>query len=87
MKDKRDYWLDKPANINLLIKITVVICAGLLLADLFYEKHPQVVVEYWFGFYGFYGFIVFCAIVFAGKYLRKLIMRKEDYYDGDTDNE
>ncbi len=81
MNEKRDYWLDKPANISKLIKAVILICIGLLLADLFYEKHPQVAVEYWFGFYGFYGFLVFCAIVIAGKYLRKLIMRDEDYYD------
>lgn len=81
MNDKRDYWLDKPANINKIIKVIAVICAALLLADLFYEKHPQVAVEYWFGFYGFYGFIAFCGIVIAGKFLRKLIMRNEDYYD------
>jgi len=81
MDNKRSYWLDKRSNINLLIWIVVVICAGLLVADLFYEKHPQVAVEYWFGFYGFYGFICFVGIVFAGKYLRKLVMRKEDYYE------
>ena len=81
MENKRDYWLDKPANINLLIKVVIVLCVGLLVADLLYEKHPLVAVEYWFGFYAFYGFICFCGIVFAGKFLRKLVMRKEDYYE------
>ena len=30
---------------------------------------------------GLFGFIAFIFIVFAGKALRKLVMRDEDYYD------
>ena len=90
MEKKKDFWLDKPGNVNLLIKTVFVICAGLLVADLFYDKHPITEIggvkpEYLFGFYGFYGFICFCGIVFAGKYLRKLIMRDEGFYDKDSD--
>jgi len=87
MDKKSEYWLDQPGNIKLLIRITMVISAGLLFADLLYEKHPKVAVEYWFGFYGFYGFICFCAIVLAGKYLRKIVMRDEDYYERGTKDE
>lgn len=81
MNDENKYWLDKPANIKKLIIAVVVICAGLLASEFFYEKHGHFAIEKWFGFYGFYGFIVFCAIVMTGKALRKVLMRKEDYYD------
>ncbi len=81
MSDDKKYWLDNPNNIRKLIIGVVIICAGLLVAEFFYEKHAHFAVEHWFGFYGFYGFIVFIGIVLIGKELRKVLMRKEDYYD------
>jgi hypothetical protein len=33
------------------------------------------------GFYGVFGFAAFWLIVIAGKHLRKVLMREEDYYD------
>ena len=78
---KREYWLDKQSNVNKLIIGVCTVCALLLIADFFYEKHPLVFVERWFGFYCFYGFIICCGIVFGGKLLRKLVMRKENFYD------
>ena len=32
-------------------------------------------------FYGFFGFAAFWCIVIAGKHLRKILWRPEDYYD------
>jgi hypothetical protein len=34
----------------------------------------------WPGFYGAFGYVAFLMIVLAGTYLRKLVMREEDYY-------
>ena len=59
----------------------VTFCAALLLADLFYDKHPHFGFDGWFGFYAFFGFVAFFVIVMTGKPLRKLLMRDEDYYD------
>ena len=59
----------------------LTICIALLVADLFYDKHPHFTVEGWFGFYPFVGFVAFFIIVMTGKPLRKLLMRDEDYYD------
>ena len=58
-----------------------VVCALTVLADLFYAKHGYFGFEHWFGFHGFYGYAVFIFIVFAGKALRRVVMRREDYYD------
>ncbi|NQV98827.1 MAG: hypothetical protein HQ483_03955 [Rhodospirillales bacterium] len=81
MNDDKKYWLDDAANVRKIIIGVVVICAGLLAADFFYDKHATFSIEGWYGFYGIYGFIVFCAIVLIGKELRKILMRDEDYYD------
>ncbi|MCG8556712.1 MAG: hypothetical protein MJD61_15705 [Proteobacteria bacterium] len=74
-------WLDHPANVRKVVWAIVAVCAGLFLADALYHKHPHFEAEEVFGFYALYGFVSFFGIVMAGKYLRKLIKRDEDYYD------
>lgn len=61
--------------------IFFAVCTGLLLADLLYHKHVVLEPETWFGFYGFYGFIACVVLVLVAKELRKIVMRREDYYD------
>jgi len=78
---KKERWLDKKNNIDKLIFGVFVCCVLLLITDFFYEKHSQVFVESWFGFYCFYGFIICCVVVFGCKLMRKLLMRREDFYD------
>lgn len=78
---ERRYWLDEKRNVDKIYKALLVICAGLVIADLFYDKHAKYIVEDWFGFYGFYGFVGCVFLVLAAKQLRKLLMRSEDYYD------
>ena len=58
----------------------VIVCAIVLFADLAYHKHGHFGWEEWFGFHAFFGFGAFVFIVFAGKLLRKIVMRDEDYY-------
>ena len=58
-----------------------VVCVALLLADALYHKHTHFSWEGWFGFYAWFGFLAFVFIVLAGKQLRRLLMRDEDYYD------
>lgn len=74
-------WLDEPRNVTRLVWGLVVVCGALLLADLFYHKHVHFPWEEWFGIYAVFGFAAFFFIVLAGKHLRKLLMRDEDYYD------
>jgi hypothetical protein len=35
------------------------------------------------GFYAFYGFVACVLLVLIAKQMRKVLMRKEDYYDVD----
>lgn len=59
----------------------IVVCALLLIPDLFVGKHGHFSYEEWPLFYGLFGFAAYSFIVITAKGLRKLISRKEDYYD------
>lgn len=75
-------WFERPRNVSLLITLLCIACAGLVLADLFYENpHPHFPVETSFGFHAWFGFIAFVAVVFLGRLLRLIVRRDEDYYD------
>ena len=53
--------------------------AGFLPA--FQKDHPHFEVEGLGAFFAVYGFVAFSFIVLAGQHLRKLVGRKEDYYE------
>ena len=80
MKQKKD-WFDNQKNVDKLILGLCGICLVLLGIDLFYEKHSQVFLEDLFGFYCFYGFVICFVIVLGGNILRKIVLRKENFYD------
>jgi hypothetical protein len=78
---ERRRWLDHPRAPKRIFAALLVLCAGLALADLTYDKHGHYAFEEWFGFYGAYGFFACVGLVLAAKELRKLVKREEDYYD------
>lgn len=78
---EKSYWLDKPGSVDRVYWSVVVVCAVLILLDLFYVKHAEFEVEHYFGFYGIYGFVSCVFLVLAAKQIRKLLKRDEDYYD------
>jgi hypothetical protein len=80
-RDDQSHWLDQPGNVRKILWVLGVIGALLFAADAFYEKHAHFPAEEFFGFYAIVGFGAFVGIVLAGKYLRKILMRPEDYYD------
>jgi hypothetical protein len=47
----------------------------------FQKDHPHFEVEGMGAFFAVYGFLAFSFIVLAGQHLRKLVGRKEDYYE------
>jgi hypothetical protein len=79
--DEKRHWLDLPGNVDKLVRLLVLICALLVLADFFYHKHPHFGFDGWFGFYAWFGFVFCVGLVLAAKQLRKLVKRDEDYYD------
>ena len=80
-------WLDDPANVKKVIRVFWGVCALVLLIDLLdllglgYDKAPRFDAERLPGFYGFYGFVACVALVLLSKLLRKVVMRRDDYYD------
>jgi hypothetical protein len=81
-KGERTYWLDHPRNVDRLVYSLYAVCALLILADLFMDRHGPFAIERAFGFYGIFGFVACVGLVLAAKELRKFIMRPENYYDG-----
>ena len=79
-QDKR-YWLDDPRNVNKVFYGLVGVCLLTVAADLFYHKHGHFTWEEWLGFHAWYGFVCCVFLVLAAKQLRRVLMRREDYYD------
>ncbi|MEK9723123.1 MAG: hypothetical protein VW405_06515 [Rhodospirillaceae bacterium] len=79
--DHKRAWLDDPANVKKLLTGLIGFGVLLFLADAAYQKHAHFEAENIFGFYAIVGFLAFVGIVLSGKWLRKILMRPEDYYD------
>jgi drug/metabolite transporter (DMT)-like permease len=79
--DEPPRWLDHRRNVDLLFRALVAVCVLLLLADFVVHPHGHFAWEEWPGFYSVFGFVAFFLLVLAGKYLRRFLMRPEDYYD------
>ena len=72
---------DNPKNIKRLRNGFFIALVLLLIAEGFVDMHGEFSVEHFYGFYAVYGFISYVLLIFVAKGLRKIIMRKEDYYD------
>ncbi len=80
---ERRYWLDDHRNVTRIVWALVGLCVLLFFADAFYHKHALFPIEQRFGFYAVFGFVVYVGLVLTAKALRRLLMRKESYYDRD----
>jgi len=79
--NEKQYIFDNPRNISRLLNGFYIICVILFVADFIVHRH---VVHSWEdipGFYALYGFIACVLLVVVAKEMRKVLMRKEDYYD------
>lgn len=72
---------DDPKNVRLLRTGFYIALCAVLIADLFIHKHSEFGVDGFFGFYAVYGFISYVFLIFTAKLLRKIVMRRENYYD------
>jgi len=72
---------DNPENVRKLLKFFFAALVLVLVAELFVDMHGEFSVEHFFGFYAVFGFIAYVSLIMIAKFLRKLLMRKEDYYD------
>lgn len=79
-------WVESPRTPFLLLLIVVLIAAGLIVADVFIDRHEYKYTAFAesTGFYAFWGFAAFAIAVLSGWPLGKLLRRDEDYY-GEAD--
>ncbi|MFB3136133.1 MAG: hypothetical protein ACE1Y3_10425 [Rhodospirillales bacterium] len=80
-KDKR-HMFDNPRNVRRVVYALFAVCALTFAADFFVERHVDHPWEALFGFYAVYGFVACILLVLVAKEMRKVLMRKEDHYDG-----
>lgn len=79
---KEGHVFDQSHNVKRLLMSFYIFLVLLIVVDLFFPKHPVFPWEGYPSFYGAYGFVAYVSIVLASNYiLRKLLKRKEDYYD------
>ena len=88
---EKEHFFDKPANVRLFIRGLYTVCAivfaldlvnlGLRLAGAHELRHAETAWEGLPGFYAVYGFVACVLLVVTAKQLRKVLMRREDYYD------
>ena len=72
-------WIER--NVDLIYGMLIGFAAMLTFSEFLYEHHPHFAIEDIPEFFEIFGFFAFVFIVFAGKALRRLIMRPEDYYE------
>jgi len=82
-RDEKQYLFDKPENVSRLLRGFYLICAILFVLDFVLHRHVSLKWENIPGFYALFGFIACVVLVLVAKEMRKVVMRKEDYYDVD----
>ena len=85
MKDpeEKQYLLDKPRNVSRMLSGFYAICGLLFVLDFIIHRHTIHAWEQLPGFYAIFGFVAFVMLVVVAKLIRRLLMRREDYYDVD----
>jgi len=72
---------DNPQNVRRLRTGFFIALVLVLFAEAFVDMHGEFSVEHFYGFYAVYGFIAYVSLIFTAKFLRRILMRREDYYD------
>lgn len=78
---QKTYLFDNPRNVRRVVHGLVGVCVILAGLDLVLHRHITHPWEAMIGFYAVYGFVACVLLVLLAKELRKVLIRKEDYYD------
>lgn len=79
--DEKPGWIERKENVTKIARTLYVVCGLVILADLFARTHPETNIDAIKFFYGVYGFVGSVLLVLTAKQMRKILMRREDYYD------
>jgi hypothetical protein len=84
-------WMDRPAAVKRFFTVFYAVCGVLLLAELLLlgaeNEHPHPLEEAMrFLVYPVYGFASFWFLVLVAKPMRRLLIRREDYYERGPDD-
>ncbi len=79
-------FFDRPGNVKRTLAALYAICGLALGFEFVVDRHVVHPWEALFGFHALYGFVVCVTLVLTAKELRKIVMRSEEYYDGDGDD-
>jgi len=74
-------WLDEPKNVTKVYWSVWISCFALLLVEPLVHMHAEVSIAEWFAFNGVFGFMACVALVLVAKWVRRILMRPEDYYE------
>ena len=78
---EKKYLFDNPRNVDRLLRGFYTICVALVVVDFFVHRHILMSWENLPAFYALYGFVACVLLVLLAKLMRKVVMRKEEYYD------
>ena len=82
--NQKTYLFDNPRNVRWVVRGLVAVCVILAGLDLVLHRHVYHPWETIIGFYAIYGFVACVLLVLLAKEMRKVLIRKEDYYDEET---
>ncbi len=77
--------LDQPESVRKLLYLLAAICALLFMADFVVHRHVVHPWEALTGFFAVFGFVACVVLVLLAREMRKVVMRREDYYEGADD--
>ena len=83
MKPTKLPFFDDPNNVKWILRVFYALCVLLVLADFVVHRHVYMSWEALPTFYALYGFVACVVLVVIAKEMRKVLMRKEDYYATD----
>lgn len=75
------YFFDKPGNVKRVLYTFYAIAAALFLSEFVFERHADHALEEFWGFYAIYGFVACVTLVLVAKQMRKLLGRRENFYE------
>lgn len=81
MDNKEQHLFDNPQNIKRVLRGLYVVCAILFVLDFVLHRHVTHPWDSLWGFYPIYGFVACVLLVLIAKWMRKILMRPQDYYD------